>query len=76
MRKRSRMGSVCLPGFPAEAADFVQAQPLYNDLLRRKARGVFGVKGNDALPKGFGDWTREKQLRFLIDSLDETKDAG
>jgi len=28
------------------------------------------------LPKDFGDWTREKQLRFLIESLDETNDSG
>jgi hypothetical protein len=70
-------GERLLATFPAEAAEFAQAQPLFNDLLRRKAGGgVFGVKGTDALPKGFADWTRDKRLRYLIDSLDETKDTA
>jgi hypothetical protein len=60
--------------YKVEARELPQAQPLVKDLLRRKEEGRLGKRGARELPQAYRDWGRQRQLAFLIGSLDEMED--
>jgi len=57
--------------YAVEAKHLPQASRVLEDLKRRKQQGKFGQERPKKLPAKFDEWDKDKQLKFLLDSLED-----
>ena len=66
-------GERFLQKFPEQLQRFPQAEAIVADLHRRQKRGTFGQKSRRTFPADFDNWSVEKKISYLVESLDEVE---
>jgi hypothetical protein len=66
-------GERLLRNCPDQRQAFPQAEAIVADLRRRQKRGTLGIRARSDIAAGFGKWSAQKKIAYLIDSLDEVE---